>query len=35
MANAGQSCIGAERVYVVQSVADQFIEEITKQAKKL
>ena len=35
MANAGQSCIGAERVYVVQSVADEFIEEITKQAKKL
>jgi acyl-CoA reductase-like NAD-dependent aldehyde dehydrogenase len=35
MANAGQSCIGAERVYVVQSVADEFIDEITKQAKKL
>jgi acyl-CoA reductase-like NAD-dependent aldehyde dehydrogenase len=35
MANAGQSCIGAERVYVVQAVADEFIEEITKQAKKL
>lgn len=35
MANAGQSCIGAERVYVVQSVADQFIEEITSQAKRL
>lgn len=35
MANAGQSCIGAERVYVVQEVADQFIKEISKRAKKL
>lgn len=35
MANAGQSCIGAERVYVVESVADQFIETITTMAKKL
>ena len=35
MANAGQSCIGAERVYVVESVADEFIEEITKMAKKI
>ena len=35
MANAGQSCIGAERVYVVSEVADKFIEEISKRAKKL
>lgn len=35
MANAGQSCIGAERVYVAESVADEFIEEITKMAKKI
>ena len=35
MANAGQSCIGAERVYVVEGVADQFIEIIADMAKKI
>ncbi|MEO0056462.1 MAG: hypothetical protein RL436_307 [Actinomycetota bacterium] len=35
MANAGQSCIGAERVYVVESVADEFIKTITKMAKDI
>ena len=35
MANAGQSCIGAERVYVVESVADEFIKTITKMAKHI
>ena len=35
MANAGQSCIGAERVYVVESVADEFIKTITKIARDI
>jgi acyl-CoA reductase-like NAD-dependent aldehyde dehydrogenase len=35
MANAGQSCIGAERVYVVESIADEFIQIITKMAKDI
>jgi aldehyde dehydrogenase (NAD+) len=35
MANAGQSCIGAERVYVMESVADKFVEEITRMANML
>ena len=35
MSNAGQTCIGAERVYVQHSVADAFIAEIKVQAEKL
>ena len=35
MANAGQSCIGAERVYVVESVADEFVKTITKMARDI
>lgn len=35
MANAGQSCIGAERVYVMESVADKFISEISRMANML
>jgi acyl-CoA reductase-like NAD-dependent aldehyde dehydrogenase len=35
MANAGQSCIGAERVYVHESVAEVFIKEISEMARKL
>lgn len=35
MSNAGQTCIGAERVYVVKEVADAFIEKITAMAKTL
>jgi acyl-CoA reductase-like NAD-dependent aldehyde dehydrogenase len=35
MSNAGQTCIGTERVYVVESVADEFISTITEMAKKL
>ena len=35
MANAGQSCIGAERVYVHQDVADQFTRAIVGMASQL
>ena len=35
MANAGQSCIGAERVYVHQEVADQFTREIVEMASQI
>jgi acyl-CoA reductase-like NAD-dependent aldehyde dehydrogenase len=35
MSNAGQTCIGAERVYVLEDVADQFIAEITAMAKSI
>ena len=33
--NAGQYCGGTERVYVVESVADEFIEEVVERASKL
>jgi len=35
MANAGQSCIGAERIYVVESIAEEFINTVTKMAEKI
>ncbi|MEJ7634583.1 aldehyde dehydrogenase family protein [Aeromicrobium sp.] len=35
MSNAGQTCIGTERVYVHEKVFDAFMSEITEQAKGL
>lgn len=35
MSNAGQTCIGAERVYVHEKVADQFIAKIVELGKKI
>ncbi len=35
MSNAGQTCIGVERVYVVDAVADRLLEMITERAGKL
>ena len=35
MSNAGQTCIGVERVYVVEAVADRFLELVTERAAKL
>ena len=35
MANAGQTCVGIERVYVHQDIAAQFIEKISLLAKEL
>lgn len=35
MSNAGQTCIGVERVYVVEAVADRFVEMVTERAGKL
>ncbi|GAA4886404.1 aldehyde dehydrogenase family protein [Saccharopolyspora cebuensis] len=35
MSNAGQTCIGVERVYVVDAVADRFLELVTERARKL
>jgi acyl-CoA reductase-like NAD-dependent aldehyde dehydrogenase len=33
MSNGGQTCIGAERVYIHEAVADKFIDEITAMAQ--
>ncbi|MBP2476811.1 aldehyde dehydrogenase (NAD+) [Crossiella equi] len=35
MSNAGQTCVGVERVYVVDSVAQEFIERVTRIANRL
>jgi len=35
MSNAGQTCIGAERVYIHTAVADEFIREIGTMAREL
>ncbi|MDR7087878.1 aldehyde dehydrogenase (NAD+) [Aeromicrobium panaciterrae] len=35
MSNAGQTCIGTERVYVHEKVFDKFVAEISEQAKVL
>jgi acyl-CoA reductase-like NAD-dependent aldehyde dehydrogenase len=35
MSNAGQTCIGAERVYVHHEVADQFVREIGEMAREV
>ncbi|MGH3886823.1 MAG: aldehyde dehydrogenase family protein [Pseudonocardiaceae bacterium] len=35
MSNAGQSCVGVERVYVVNDVAAEFTERVVAQARRL
>ncbi|RCW45214.1 aldehyde dehydrogenase (NAD+) [Halopolyspora algeriensis] len=35
MSNAGQTCIGVERVYVVEAVADRFLELVAERAAEL
>jgi succinate-semialdehyde dehydrogenase/glutarate-semialdehyde dehydrogenase len=35
IANAGQTCIGIERVYAVEAVHDRFVEEVAKRAGRL
>ncbi|MFP5070684.1 aldehyde dehydrogenase family protein [Pseudonocardia nantongensis] len=35
MSNAGQTCVGVERVYVVESVAGRFLEKVRETASRL
>jgi aldehyde dehydrogenase (NAD+) len=35
MSNAGQTCVGVERVYVVEAVADRLIELVVRRASRL
>ncbi len=35
MSNAGQTCVGVERVYVVEQVADRFIAQVVRKAEAL
>ncbi|WP_219417788.1 aldehyde dehydrogenase family protein [Pseudonocardia nigra] len=35
MSNAGQTCVGVERVYVVDTVADEFVARVTAKASRL
>ncbi|MGI5220624.1 aldehyde dehydrogenase family protein [Nocardia sp. CA-290969] len=35
MFNTGQVCVGVERIYVVESIADKFIEEVRKRAAEV
>jgi aldehyde dehydrogenase (NAD+) len=35
MANSGQTCTGVERVYVVEQVYDDFLERVTRDAKRV
>jgi acyl-CoA reductase-like NAD-dependent aldehyde dehydrogenase len=35
MSNAGQTCVGVERVYVVENVADRFIAKVVRKAEAL
>jgi acyl-CoA reductase-like NAD-dependent aldehyde dehydrogenase len=35
MSNAGQTCIGIERVYATSAVYDRFVAEVTKQVERL
>jgi acyl-CoA reductase-like NAD-dependent aldehyde dehydrogenase len=35
MSNAGQTCIGIERVYATEQVYDRFVDELTRQAREV